>query len=49
MSWSLDHELTLAELAEVFGPKDIEFSKARGPADQLLDLTKEAIKTRGRR
>ena len=48
MLGSQDHDHTLGELADIFGPDSIEFVKARAPADQFMDLAKEAIKTRSK-
>ena len=48
MHWSHDSDHTLAELADIFGPDSIEFAKARLPTEHIINLAKQAIKSRAK-
>ena len=40
---------TLGELAQILGPENIDFAKAKSPADHAFDLAREAVKAGARR
>ncbi|MGI9402764.1 MAG: hypothetical protein ACR2O0_16020, partial [Rhizobiaceae bacterium] len=49
LMWPDDLQVSFDQLVDTFGPEKIEFAKTRSPADQALDLAKEAYKVGSRR
>ena len=49
LAWMEESDHTLAELVTIFGPENIDFAKARTPAEHAFDLAREGVRAAGRR
>jgi hypothetical protein len=49
LTWLEESEHSLGELAQIFGPENIDFAKAKSPADHAFDLAREAVKVGAKR